>query len=133
MRCKINRLLFFIRDLFVMLLDLLLPCLQEVQSVGGGPFCSDGYGSKVYYNSNKDPLSIGRIVLLLSIFLITKDDWNFGGVRVMKIGYDGYILRLEGCPKDVLGGGSEMVGFLWVKKKKKVKGATTEFSSKKFQ
>ncbi|RZS02677.1 hypothetical protein BHM03_00032629 [Ensete ventricosum] len=76
MRCKINRLLFFICDLFVMLLDLLLPYLQEVQSVGGGPFCSDGYGSKVHYNSNKDPLSIGRIVLLLSIFLVTKDDWK---------------------------------------------------------
>ncbi|RWW37260.1 hypothetical protein BHE74_00057654 [Ensete ventricosum] len=57
----------------------------------------------------------------------------FGGVRVMKIGYDGCVLRLEGCPKGVLGGGSEMVEFRWVKKKKKDKDVVADFSSKKFQ
>ncbi|RZR71081.1 hypothetical protein BHM03_00003408 [Ensete ventricosum] len=44
-----------------------------------------------------------------------------GVVLVLEIGYDDCILRLERCPKDVLGGGSEMVGFRWVKKKKKDK------------
>ncbi|CAL9132419.1 unnamed protein product, partial [Musa textilis] len=26
----------------------------------------------------------------------------FDAVRVMKLGYDGCVLRLEGCPKDIL-------------------------------
>ncbi|RZR77299.1 hypothetical protein BHM03_00002317 [Ensete ventricosum] len=45
----------------------------------------------------------------------------------------GFVLRLKGCPKDVLGGGSKLVGFRWVKEKKKDKGAAADFSSKKFQ
>ncbi|RWW22548.1 hypothetical protein BHE74_00021853 [Ensete ventricosum] len=61
---------------------------------------------------------------------------GYGSFRcfwVMKIGYDGCVLRLKGCPKDVLGGGSKIVGFRWVKEKKKDKGAAADFSSKKFQ
>ncbi|RWV83418.1 hypothetical protein GW17_00054978 [Ensete ventricosum] len=46
---------------------------------------------------------------------------------------DGCILRLKGCPKDVLGGDSKLVGFRWVKEKKKDKGALADFSLKKFQ
>ncbi|RRT40390.1 hypothetical protein B296_00035031 [Ensete ventricosum] len=41
-----------------------------------------------------------------------------GVVWVIKIGYDGCILRLKGCPKGILGGDSKMVGFRLVKKKK---------------
>ncbi|RRT61478.1 hypothetical protein B296_00029857 [Ensete ventricosum] len=41
--------------------------------------------------------------------------------------------KLEGCPKGVLGGGSKMIGFQWVRKKKEDKGAVADFSSKKVQ
>ncbi|RRT50444.1 hypothetical protein B296_00021204 [Ensete ventricosum] len=52
-----------------------------------------------------------------------------GAVRVMKIGYDGCVLRLEGCPKDVAVGGSKMVRVWWVERRKKTK----IFTSKRLQ
>ncbi|RRT63464.1 hypothetical protein B296_00003866 [Ensete ventricosum] len=39
----------------------------------------------------------------------------------MEIGYDGSVLRLEGCPKDDVVGGSKMVKVWWVKRRKKTK------------
>ncbi|RRT58229.1 hypothetical protein B296_00020166 [Ensete ventricosum] len=40
-----------------------------------------------------------------------------GTVRVMEIGYDDYILRLEGYPKDVVVGGSKIGRVLVYEKK----------------
>ncbi|RRT43561.1 hypothetical protein B296_00023048 [Ensete ventricosum] len=45
------------------------------------PFCSDGYGSKVQCNANEGPSPIYREVLLLSISLAMKHDWEQGVLK----------------------------------------------------
>ncbi|RWW83173.1 hypothetical protein BHE74_00008327 [Ensete ventricosum] len=75
MCCNINRLLFFICDLFLILVDLLLHVLKG-SIVGGAPSCSDDRGSTVHCNANKVPLSICHVVLLSSISLVAKDGWE---------------------------------------------------------
>ncbi|RWV86402.1 hypothetical protein GW17_00051706, partial [Ensete ventricosum] len=54
-----------------------------------------------------------------------------GAVRVMEIGYDGCVLRLEGCPKDIAVGGSKMVRVWWVERRKKTKLIEGEKEKKK--
>ncbi|RWW57224.1 hypothetical protein BHE74_00035999 [Ensete ventricosum] len=56
------------------------------------------------------------------IAAVTMRGCHLGAVRVMEIGYNGSILRLEGCPKNDVVGGSKIgrIFGVWEKKNNKV-------------
>ncbi|CAL9106389.1 unnamed protein product [Musa textilis] len=55
----------------------------------------------------------------------------FDAVRVVKLGYDGCVLRLEGCPKDLLVCGSKVARVWKVTEKKKGQKCNTRFFTEK--